>query len=412
MSLKRLIFYSAMIGGWAAFVGWMICEIFLIRRGSPSGFWGFLVTLLTGALIGASICGGLTLLASVASGSLKGQFFRFFPGFLGGLIAGAASVLVPYLILLVWDAGFVKLLGWVILGLAIGAVEGFWDKSAKKLRNGLIGGGVGGFLGGLFFLWLGGGEHMPDRAIGFVVLGMCIGCFIGLAQVLLKEAWLTVEDGFRPGRQLVLNMPEVTMGTSEKSNLIFIAFGAKGVEPTHLRILRQENGAFVLQDNNTRTGTFLNGQKVDGVALLKDNDAIQLGPNVVRFREVTRHASDAQPQIATPRAAPAPPPPVPALATAVTAPAAQRPVAPPPLPPSGVTAKPAPKMAPPPPPPPAPKPAAIKPAAPAPMPAASAPAPAVSGPAPAAKGCPICGRVGNEVAGSKKRQCKSCGIVY
>ena len=29
MSLKRLVYYSAVIGGWSAFVGWLISEILL-----------------------------------------------------------------------------------------------------------------------------------------------------------------------------------------------------------------------------------------------------------------------------------------------------------------------------------------------------------------------------------------------
>ncbi len=117
---------------------------------------------------------------------------------------------------------------------------------------------------------------------------MCIGCFIGLAQVILKEAWLTVEAGFRPGRQLVLNMPELLMGTSEKAALPFIAFGTKGVEPVHLRILRQADGSYLLEDNHSRTGTFVNGQAVQRAVILRNNDAIQLGVNVVRFRERQR----------------------------------------------------------------------------------------------------------------------------
>ena len=88
-----------------------------------------------------------------------------------------------------------------------------------------------------------GGSSMADRATGFVILGTCIGCFIGLAQVILKEAWLTVEAGVRPGRQLVLSSPEMLMGTSEKAALPFIAFGAKGVEPVHARIMRRDDGS-------------------------------------------------------------------------------------------------------------------------------------------------------------------------
>ena len=69
MSLNRLVFYCAMIGGWAAFVGWLLSEMLLFRRSFPEGFWGFLVVMLAAALVGGCVAGGLTLLGGVASGS-------------------------------------------------------------------------------------------------------------------------------------------------------------------------------------------------------------------------------------------------------------------------------------------------------------------------------------------------------
>lgn len=324
MSLKRLIFYSAMIGGWAAFVGWMVSEIILFRRTVPEGVWGFLVIMLTCALVGGCVAGGLTLLSGVASGSLAGQWTRFVPGFLGGLLGGGVGGMLGNALTLVLRPWIFLLVGWILMGLAIGAVEGIYDKSSRKLRNGLIGGGVGGLLGGIVFTLL-GASSMADRATGFVVLGLCIGFFIGLAQVVLKEAWLTVEDGFRPGRQLVLSMPETIMGTSEKAALPFIAFGAKGVEPIHVRIVRRDDGTYLLQDNNSRTGTFVNGQQVQGAVVLKNEDVIKLGVNVVRFRETHKHVVGDQPAPAAveaprPTATPIANPPTPAIAVAAAPP--------------------------------------------------------------------------------------------
>ena len=58
MSLNRLIFYSAMIGGWAAFVGWFLSELLLFRRSFPDGWWGFVVIMLAVASLPA-VAGGL-----------------------------------------------------------------------------------------------------------------------------------------------------------------------------------------------------------------------------------------------------------------------------------------------------------------------------------------------------------------
>ena len=56
-----------------------------------------------------------------------------------------------------------------------------------------------------------------------MLLGLCIGLFLGLVQVLFKEAWLTVEAGFRPGRQLILNDEVIVMGTTAQRRA---AYGA------------------------------------------------------------------------------------------------------------------------------------------------------------------------------------------
>src|SRR5262249_35408350 len=143
-------------------------------------------------------------------------------------------------------------IGWTIMGTSLGIVEGLYDVSFRKIRNGLLGGAVGGFLGGilfiLFFLVL---SPMSGRAVALGILGMSIGLSIGLAQVVLRDAWLTVEEGFRPGRQLLLSQRETFLGTSEKANLIFIAFGAKGVEPLHACIVRCGDGTYEVRDNGS-----------------------------------------------------------------------------------------------------------------------------------------------------------------
>lgn len=447
MSLMRLVFYSAMIGGWAAFLGWFLCEIIFLHR---TGDVGWLGILFTAGLVGGGIAGGLMLLGAVANGTLRGHLHRLWPGLAGGFLAGALGGTIGNAFVVIMPAiAFLQMIalsvGWCIMGLCIGLVEGIWDRSSKKLVNGLIGGSIGGFLGGLLFLPIvrAIGTDMSGRAVSFVILGMSIGLFIGLAQVILKEAWLTVEDGFRPGRQHVLSLNTTILGTSEKAQLPFIAFGAKGVEPIHLRILRQDNGTFVLEDNTSRTGTFLNGQRINGPVVLQNEDLIQLGVNKVRFREVTRHVVAGEGIQARTVPPPAPAVPVPAMAVAAGPPPVLQPAsAPPPLPPTAI--KPAQPAAPTPRPPaaPPPLPAATKPAAPkptAPQPPSQRPpvvvpagavksaptpvqpppsvppqpaAPPAAAPPAASQGCPICGRVGAQVPNSSKRRCASCGILY
>jgi FHA domain len=342
MSLMRLILWSTLIGGWSAFFGWLFSESALHLWIQRSAF----VAILMATLVAIPIGGGICCASGLTNPNLALLFKRLGLGLAGGLLGGLLGSLVGSCIFgvlgLITTLGFVefvgRVIGWTLIGtgigVGIGVSEGIVDRSFNKLRNGLIGGVVGGFLGGLFFglISLSGGS-ITSRAVSFVLLGLCIGLFIGLAQVILKEAWITVEAGFRPGRQMILGTDLITMGTSEKSSMIFIAFGAKGVEPTHLKIIKQEDGRYRLEDNQSRTGTLLNGQPITGPTALSDGDAIQFGVNVVRFNERVKHGgAKLPPAVVT---APAKPIPAGAVQAAVSVPtsavqvAKPAPVAPP-----------------------------------------------------------------------------------
>jgi len=78
---------------------------------------------------------------------------------------------------------------------------------------------------------------------------MCIGILIGLVKVVFKDAWLTVLDGYRPGRQLILAEARTVLGRAEYAALPFLARGDADVELEHARIVRQPDGRFALEDN-------------------------------------------------------------------------------------------------------------------------------------------------------------------
>ncbi|MBM4071994.1 MAG: FHA domain-containing protein [Planctomycetes bacterium] len=420
MSFHRFVFYCAFIGGWSAFAGWLLSEALFMRRSADISA---LTIILTSALVGGSICGGLNLLAGAAHGTLRDNLPRLWIGLGGGAVGGALGGLIGNLLFSIHPSPVLQALGWMFMGLGIGVVEGVYDRSWKKIRNGLIGGGAGGLLGGLLLAPIAAliGGVMASRATSFVILGLCIGLLVGLAQVILKEAWLTVVEGFRPGRQVALSLAETLLGTSEKVQLPFIAFGAKGVEPIHLRILRQQDGRFVLQDNNSRTGTMLNGARVAGPTILHNDDGIQLGPNVVRYCERFRQgrAVEARPAAVQPLPAATAVPAIPAVPAAeAIKPAPARPQARP-MPVQAAT-------------PPAARPGRMEPSPPShapPTPPRSAPAASgiTAKPTPPRPGppspvfdaitteeqdnsCPICGR---EIKGpTGRRLCDNCGIKF
>ncbi|HET6880381.1 MAG TPA: FHA domain-containing protein [Pirellulales bacterium] len=311
MSFVRIVYYSALAGGWGAFAGWLLAEILFFRSGVEQGTTQATAV---GAIVGAGIGLGLSAVAALACGRLSQVGLRGLPGIVGGGFGGAVGSFVGNVIY-----SLLPLLGrapgWMVVGIGIGMVEGLYERSASKLRNGLIGGALGGLLGGVLFDVIQKavvhGSGMASRAAGFVVLGIAIGALIGLVQVVLKDAWLTVLDGYRPGRQLILSRAVTALGRGDHLPLPFLGPMNAGIESEHLRIVRQASGAFVLEDNQSKLGTRLNNQPVAQPMPLKDGDVIKFGTNFVRFNE-RRRSKDQEPL--TPafqgqvRAAPPPPP--------------------------------------------------------------------------------------------------------
>ncbi len=218
-------------------------------------------------------------------------------GAVGGLLGGVIGQLLAY----IWAPLFV--IAWTMTGFLIGASVGIFELilglatntdvagAGKKEMKAVIGGTAGGFIGGtlafmLLFAWtkiFAGRENLwSPYATGFVALGMCIGLLIGLAQVILKEAWVRVEAGFRPGREKIVAKERTTVGRAEACDIGL--FGDPAVEKLHANIIKAGTRYF-LEDAGTPGGTFLNDQRVLGRMPLRSGDLIRVGHNVLCFRE-------------------------------------------------------------------------------------------------------------------------------
>jgi hypothetical protein len=288
MSLNRFVYYCAVTGGWAALLAWLVAEWLFFRPDA----WGARVAVilrdtLTAAIVGGVLGVGLWVVSGMTNARLALLLKRARLGFVGGMVGGGLGGLVGAA-LHKW-LYFHQAIGWLIMGMGIGVAEGIYEASRRKTRNGLIGGTIGGLLGGLLFGWIAQARlEMSGRATAFVVLGLCVGVLIGLAHVVLKEAWLTVLDGYRPGRQLILSRDTTALGRAEHLALPFLGHADAELEPEHARIIRLPNGQFSIEDNRTRIGTLVNSQRIHGPVVLRDNDLIKLGTNIVRFNHRRR----------------------------------------------------------------------------------------------------------------------------
>lgn len=304
MSFRLFIYYCALCGGGGAYLGWILGRS--IHLGND-----ILTQGLKGMFLGLSVAWALALVDALWTFSLRRLLAigmrvatAVLVGTLGGLLGGLVSQA-----LYGWRERDVFLVvGWTITGFLIGVSLGVFDllssmmrgqdpgAAMRKIFKGVLGGTLGGIVGGILSLllldgWtrllrhLGGNPQLEDRlwspsVWGFVVLGTCIGLLIGLAQVILKEAWLRVEIGFRKGREIILAKPETTIGRAESCDIGL--FGDPQVEKLHARI-RLEGNRYVLIDEGA--GTYVNDDLIHGSRILRSGDAIRMGQSVLRFGE-------------------------------------------------------------------------------------------------------------------------------
>jgi Inner membrane component of T3SS, cytoplasmic domain len=298
MSFRLFIYYCAICGGGAAYFGWVLGLLVSLKNSVA-------VAGIQGLFLGMMVAFGLGLVDSLWNTSdrnpgvvLGRVFVAVTVGCLGGLLGGILGQAF-----FGWTQLSISLIfGWTITGLLIGVSLGMFDLlvcmmrqenprgAYRKLFHGVLGGSVGGALGGVLYLLMQNAwvqlfrtdDLWSPSATGFVALGACIGLLIGLTQVIFKEAWLKVESGFRAGRELLLSRPEMTIGRAEGCDLGL--FGDAGVDKIHARI-KHEGPSFILSDEGSATGTWVNEERVQGSRRLESGDLIRVGRSLVRFGE-------------------------------------------------------------------------------------------------------------------------------
>jgi hypothetical protein len=308
MSFKLFIYHCAVCAAWAALGAWLVTEWWHLRE--LRSLWARSLSI--GCVVGVTLATAVGALDALLNAVGKERWVRVLVclgvGGLGGLLGGALGQLLQQVVdrleellgtplgRLLQQLGLARFLGWMTVGMAIGASIAVYDltralRAAKampaarrKLRNGLAGGAIGGALGGFLFEQLSTLERLPGSslALGLVILGASIGLLVGLAQIVRKEAWIRVEKGFRAGREMMLSKVETTIGRAESCDIGL--FGDDAVERGHARILLERN-RYVLADAGSAGGTFINDQRIAEPTPLHSGDLIRVGHSLLRFGE-------------------------------------------------------------------------------------------------------------------------------
>lgn len=304
MSFKLFIYYCALCGGWAAFIAWALVTLsgIVVYEGRGAKSEIILESTLVGGALGLLLGLGVgtldALLNSVGTQRVLRPLVCLVVGVLGGMLGAAVGeALFQFVTLSGQTVPVLKIFGWILAGTAIGVSIGVFDLlrafasggsgmglAIRKVINGVIGGSMGGLVGGFLFALLAAVVALPrgSLALGLVVLGACIGLLIGIAQVILKEAWVRVESGFKAGRELILSKEETSIGRAESCDIGL--YGDNQVERMHARILLK-NDRYLLTDADTPAGTYLNGQRISGPTPLRTGDRIGVGRAILRFGE-------------------------------------------------------------------------------------------------------------------------------
>ena len=114
---------------------------------------------------------------------------------------------------------------------------------------------------------------------------------------------------------LVMDLPEgdleMTLGRHSESNIVL---SGAGISRHHARLV-QANGMLFIEDVGSSGGTFVNGEAIQAMTPLEENDVVTIGDNTLRIEDAASAANatadeiPVEPTLAEPvAAAPAPPP--------------------------------------------------------------------------------------------------------
>ncbi len=187
-----------------------------------------------------------------------------------------------------------RMIGFIPIGMMLGAAIGLSSLTPKRTLQGLIGGALAGAISGIFFdpvsdavgnaVLTMRGQHEGEvgivgRALTAFLLGSMIALFIGLVERFSRSAWLRLSLGRNEGKEWSIDGPQTFIGRSESAQVPL--FGDANVAPIHASITRQGSN-FVLADNGSPVGTYVNGQRV-GQVVLFNGAQIQIGGFLLQF---------------------------------------------------------------------------------------------------------------------------------
>jgi pSer/pThr/pTyr-binding forkhead associated (FHA) protein len=295
---RRELFFKALAGLIGGAIGWIPVEIATHGHSitEQESTWTIIAGIVSVALV-AGMIGGMILAAEDNSLEITPLAMRrFLLGFSVCLVLALPETYYSDLIFSSvlraggWSVNHAgsefylvagRLIGWTLMGLMLGVGVGLASVSLGNVLKGALGGLIGGFVGGAGFDLIGSFSQsgLASRLIGFCVIGLAIGFFMGLVQQLTKAAWLAIEAGRLKGRQFRLEGATVMLGRAEE-NAVGL-FGDPGVQARHA-VISHQGDSYTLKNLAVQAGTLVNGNRIETVQL-HDGDRLKISNYELTF---------------------------------------------------------------------------------------------------------------------------------
>ncbi len=217
----------------------------------------------------ALITGGLAALVGSAAGALSliltSQLLLALSGTSVAEHQGIRAFLLP----------ISRGIGWALLGMAIGGIDGLRTGAWRKGLAGILGGLAGGFVGGMSLEALLALVPRPGvgRAVGLLVLGGGIGFFLGEFERRFSFGRLRVLSGAHRNREYLLSRWKTKVGGGTGDDVLIPDYS--GVLERHVTIARRNEE--VLLECASSGKVRVNDRPLEGSHTLKYQDVIQIG---------------------------------------------------------------------------------------------------------------------------------------
>jgi hypothetical protein len=283
--MTAFLIFMTLIGLLAGTASWAVIEI-LFYYGESIGshiLWNSLAGAAMGFLFGLFFGSAEGIMLSDLKRSIRGGL----TGAVFGLVAGVVVVILAQGLLYgignaelfaasVSDSLLTPLsraLGWSLLGLVIGSIDGIRSNSSRRMGIGISGGFLGGLAGGLLleFLTVYWANGFFARGIGLAVMGIGIGLFYTLFESYRSFGLLRVLTGALRGKDYVIVMKKTRIGLASKMNIPLSGYSAVLAE--HAMLVAKSNTVFIQESEGS---VLVNDQPIIKHEL-KYEDVIQIG---------------------------------------------------------------------------------------------------------------------------------------